>query len=109
MTGGAGADTFAFDASSLIPEQAGATVQDRILDYNQGNTGTYSLAENDTLDLSALLATAFGSGQLVSDLVRVSENSKGTAAFLQIDQDGLLNGSTFTTIANSTVSMQAMP
>ena len=99
LTGGAGADTFAFDASSLIPEQAGATVQDRILDYNQGNTGTYSLAEDDTLDLSALLATAFGSGQLVSDLVRVSENSSGTAAFLQIDQDGALNGSTFTTIA----------
>ena len=99
VTGGAGADIFAFDASSLIPEQAGATVQDRIVDYNQGNTGTYSLAEDDTLDLSALLSTAFGSGQLVSDLVRVSENSSGTAAFLQIDQDGALNGSIFTTIA----------
>jgi hypothetical protein len=31
--------------------------------------------------------------------VRVSENTNGTAAFLQIDQDGLLNGSTFTIIA----------
>ena len=99
VTGGAGADIFAFDASSLIPEQAGATVQDRIVDYNQGNTGTYSLAEDDTLDLSALLSSSFGSGQLVSDLVRVSENSSGTAAFLQIDQDGALNGSIFTTIA----------
>ena len=99
LTGGVGADIFKFDAFSLIPEQPGATVQDHILDYNQGNTGTYSLAEDDTLDLSALLSTAFGSGQLVSDLVRVSENSTGTAAFLQIDQDGTLNGSSFTTIA----------
>ena len=88
LTGGVGADIFMFDAFSLIPEQPGATVLDHILDYNQGNTGTYSLAEDDTLDLSALLATAFGSGQLVGDLVRVSENSTGTAAFLQIDQDG---------------------
>ena len=99
LTGGVGADIFKFDASSLIPEQPGATVLDHILDYNQGNTGTYSLAENDTLDLSALLATAFGSGQLVGNLVRVSENSTGTAAFLQIDQDGTANGSIFTTIA----------
>ena len=99
LTGGAGADKFKFDASSLIPEQPGATVLDHILDYNQGNTGTYSLAEDDTLDLSALLATAFGNGQLVGNLVRVSENSTGTAAFLQIDQDGTANGSIFTTIA----------
>jgi len=99
LTGGVGADTFKFDASSLIPEQPGATVQDHILDYNQGNTGTFSLAEDDTLDLSALLATAFGNGELVGNLVRVSENSNGTAAFLQIDQDGTANGSIFTTIA----------
>jgi hypothetical protein len=88
-----------FDSYSLIPEQPGATVLDHITDYNQGNSGTYSLAEDDTIDLSALLSAAFSTGQLVSDLVRVSENTNGTAAFLQIDQDGLLNGSTFTTIA----------
>jgi hypothetical protein len=99
LTGGVGADIFKFDASSLIPEQPGATVLDHILDYNQGNTGTYSLAENDTLDLSVLLSTVFGSGQLVGNLVRVSENSTGAAAFLQIDQDGTDNGSIFTTIA----------
>ena len=46
-----------------------------------------------------MLATAFGNGQLVGNLVRVSENSTGTAAFLQIDQDGTANGSIFTTIA----------
>ena len=99
LTGGIGADTFVFDSYSLIPEQSGATVLDHITDYNQGNSGTYSLAEDDTIDLSALLSAAFGTGQLVSDLVRVSENTNGTAAFLQIDQDGLLTGSTFTTIA----------
>ena len=88
-----------FDGTSFIPAQPGSTVFDRILDYDQGNSGTFSLAEDDTLDLSALLSTAFGSGQFVSALVRVSESSSGTAAFLQIDQDGTLNGTTLTTIA----------
>jgi Ca2+-binding RTX toxin-like protein len=99
LIGGIDADTFVFDSYSLIPAHPGATVLDHILDYNQGNNGTFSLAEDDTLDLSALLSSAFGRGELVGDLVRVSENSNGTAAFLQIDQDGTLHGSTFTTIA----------
>jgi Ca2+-binding RTX toxin-like protein len=90
LTGGAGADIFTFAASTLV---------DHITDYDQGNSGTFSLAEDDKIDLSALLSTAFDSGQLARDLVRVTENSNGTAAFLEIDQDGTLNGANFTTIA----------
>ena len=95
--GGAGADTFVFDLAALTPAQPGSGVVDRILDYNQGNSGTFNLAEGDTLDFSALLAA--GSGQQVGNLVRVLENPSGTAAILQIDQDGAANGAHWTTIA----------
>ena len=89
MVGGSGADTFVFDLAALIPAQPGSGVVDRILDY--------SLAEGDTFDFSALLSA--GSGQTVGNLVRVLENPSGTAAILQIDQDGAANGARWTTIA----------
>jgi hypothetical protein len=97
LAGGPGADTFVFDLAALTPAQAGSAVFDRILDYDRGNTGTFNLAEGDTFDFSALLSA--GSGQPVGNLVRVLENPSGTAAILQIDQDGTANGAHWTTIA----------
>ncbi len=97
LAGGPGADTFVFDQFALTPAQPGSAVFDRILDYDQGNSGTFNLAEGDTLDFSALLAA--GSGQPVGNLVRVLENPSGTAAILQIDQDGMANGVHWTTVA----------
>ena len=97
LAGGAGADTFVFDLTALTPAQPGSGVFDRILDYNQGNSGTFNPAEGDTFDFSALLSA--GSGQPVGNLVRVLENPSGTAAILQIDQDGAANGAHWTTIA----------
>ena len=97
LAGGAGADTFVFDLTALTPAQPGSGVVDHILDYNQGNSGTFNPAEGDTFDFSALLSA--GSGQPVGNLVRVLENPSGTAAILQIDQDGAANGAHWTTIA----------
>ena len=97
LAGGAGADTFVFDLTALTPAQPGSAVVDHILDYNQGNSGIFNLAEGDTFDFSALLSA--GSGQPVGNLVRVLENPSGTAAILQIDQDGAANGAHWTTIA----------
>ena len=97
LTGGAGADTFVFDLTALTPAQPGSGVVDHILDYNQGNSGIFNPAEGDTFDFSALLSA--GSGQPVGNLVRVLENPSGTAAILQIDQDGAANGAHWTTIA----------
>jgi glucose/arabinose dehydrogenase len=97
LTGGSGADTFRFDPDALTPVQPRSAVFDRILDYDQGNSGTFNLAEGDTLDFSALLSA--GSGQPVDHLVRVLENPSGTAAILQIDQDGIANGTHWTTVA----------
>ena len=54
-------------------------------------------SEGDTFDLSALLSA--GSGQPVGNLVRVLENTSGTGAILQVDQDGAANGAHWTTIA----------
>ena len=92
-----GADTFVFDLTALTPAQPGSGVVDHILDYNQGNSGIFNPAEGDTFDFSALLSA--GSGQPVGNLVRVLENPSGTAAILQIDQDGAANGAHWTTIA----------
>ena len=97
LAGGAGADTFVFDLTALTPAQPGSGVVDHILDYNQGNSGIFNPAEGDTFDFSALLSA--GSGQPVGNLVRVLENPSGTAAILQIDQDGAANGAHWTTIA----------
>jgi hypothetical protein len=97
LDGGAGADTFVFDLTALTPAQPGSGVVDHILDYNQGNSGILNLAEGDTFDVSALLSA--GSGQPVGNLVRVLENPSGTAAILQVDQDGAANGAHWTTIA----------
>ena len=74
FVGGAGADTFVFDLAALTPAQPGFAVVDRILDYNQGNSGTFNLAEGDTLDFSALLSA--GSGQPVGNLVRRAGKSE---------------------------------
>ena len=95
LIGGSDADTFVFDLAALTPAQPGSSIVDHILDYNQGNTGTFNPAEGDTLDFSALLSA--GSGQPVGNLVRVLET--GTAAILQVDQDGTANGVHWTTIA----------
>ena len=86
-----------FDLTAFTPAQPGSSIVDHILDFDQGNTGTFNLAEGDTLDISALLSG--GSGQPVGNLVRVLENASGTAAILQIDRDGVANGAHWTTIA----------
>ncbi|MEY9131932.1 uncharacterized protein YbdZ (MbtH family) [Bradyrhizobium diazoefficiens] len=97
LAGGAGADTFVFDLAALTPAQPGSGTVDHILDYDQGNSGTFNLAEGDTFDFSGLLSA--GSGQLVDHLVRVLENPSGTGAILQVDQDGAANGAHWTNIA----------
>ena len=97
LAGGPGADTFVFDLTALTPAQPGSAIVDHILDYDQGNSGTFNPAEGDTFDFSALLSA--GSGQPVGNLVRVLETPSGTAAILQIDQDGAANGAHWTTIA----------
>jgi Ca2+-binding RTX toxin-like protein len=43
LAGDPGADTFMFDLTALTPAQPGSAVFDRILDYDQGNTGTFNL------------------------------------------------------------------
>ena len=86
-----------FDLTALTAAQPGSGIVDHILDYNQGNSGIFNPAEGDTLDFSALLSA--GSGQPVDNLVRVLENPSGTAAILQVDQDGAANGAHWTTIA----------
>src|SRR5437763_16338299 len=52
LAGGAGADTFIFGSAALADAHHG--VFDRITDYNQGNSGSFSFAENDRIDVSAL-------------------------------------------------------
>ena len=83
-------DTFMFDATAFTPAQPGSAFFDRILDY--------SLAEGDALDFSASISPGHVN-DASGTLVRVLENPSGTAAILQIDQDGTTNGMNWTTIA----------
>jgi glucose/arabinose dehydrogenase len=99
LSGGSDTDKFVFDVAALTPAQPGSALVDRIFDYDQGNSGTFNLAEGDALDFSALLSTAYNDGQLIAALVRVLESPSGTTAILQIDQDGAADGTNWTTIA----------
>ena len=98
ITGGAGADKFVFDSAAYADATAATPIVDHITDYDRGNTGTYSLLEGDQLDLTALLSSAYGSGQAANALVRIVENGDGTGAFLQVDLDGNGTGFHWTTI-----------
>src|SRR5262249_30677801 len=59
LIGGRGHDKFVLDAAALSDAQASPAVFDRITDFDQGNSGSYSAAEGDQVDLSALLSTGF--------------------------------------------------
>ena len=104
LTGGAGSDTFGFDQASLTSAEASSGVFDTITDYDQGDSGTYSAAEGDKIDLSALLSSDWsqGAGQPVQALVRAVEDVRGQFALLQIDPDGAANGANWITIAQLT-------
>ena len=98
LSGGADTDTYLFDGTAFTPAQPGSAFFDRILDYDQGNTGMFSLAEGDTLDFSASISPTHVH-DATGTLVRVLENPSGTAAILQIDQDGTAGGMNWTTVA----------
>jgi glucose/arabinose dehydrogenase len=100
LFGGPGADRFVFDAAALADARLSVPVFDTIFDYDRGNSGAFSAAEGDQIDLSALLSTAYngGSGQPVASLVRLIANGSG-GADLQIDTDGNTNGANWVTIA----------
>ncbi len=99
LTGASGADRFVFGTAALADAQASAPVIAHVTDYDQGNSGTFTIGEGDQIDLSALLAAAFnhGSGQAAGTLVRAF--ASGTGAALQVDTDGAANGTNWTTIA----------
>ncbi len=99
LIGGAGADRFVFDSFAYTDATAATPFVDHITDYDRGNSGAYSAAEGDQINLSALVSAAYGSGQAVGALVRVVENGDGTGALVQVDVDGTGTGSHWTTIA----------
>ena len=98
ITGAAGADKFVFDSAAYADATATIPIVDHITDYDRGNTGTFSLLEGDQLDLTALLSTAYASGQAARTLVRIVENVDGTGALLQVDLDGTGTASHWTTL-----------
>ena len=99
LTGGPDADIFVFDTAALTDARAATPVFDHIADYDQGNTGSFSAAEGDQIDLSTLLSAAYnlGNGQPVSSLVRAV--ASGGGADLQVDVDGAANGVNWVTVA----------
>ena len=101
LSGGMGRDNFIFDATALTDATAVTPIFDRFTDYNQGNSGEYSIAEGDQLDLSVLLSGAYnhGSGQSVSSLVHVAQDASGAFARVLVDPDGAANGANFVAIA----------
>ena len=100
LFGGTGADTFIFDVAALADALATTPVIPHVMDYDQGNTGVYSAAEGDQIDLSAIVGTAYnsGAGQPLNSLVHVvDDGADGT--FLVVDADGAENGTNYVKLA----------
>src|SRR5262249_28284018 len=70
-------------------------------DYDRGNSTIYDAAEEDQLDLSALLSAVYnhGAGQSIGSLVRVVDGADAATAALQVDVDGAGGGARWVTIA----------
>jgi hypothetical protein len=100
LAGGPGADRLVLGAAALASAQAATPVLSTITDYDQGNAGLYSATEGDQIDLSALLSTAYasGNGETLESLVRAIEGPSGFAN-LQVDTDGAVNGTHWINIA----------
>ena len=82
LTGGAGMDTYRF-------AESGSAHRDTILDYD--------IADQEKLDLSALLDASFGAGSNVSDFVRVLDS--GNDAIVQVDTNGASGGANWQDVA----------
>jgi serralysin len=82
LTGGDGADRFAFS-------EVGSTNRDTILDYN--------FAENDMIDVSALLDANFDASSNVADFVRLT--AVGQDLVLQVDVNGPTSGAGWSDVA----------
>ena len=86
LTGRGGADNFVFDWATLANAEAATPIVDHIADYDQGNTGHFSAAEGDTIDISALTGGTWFNGFIHV----VDEGPNGT--FLVVDADGSTGG-----------------
>jgi Ca2+-binding RTX toxin-like protein len=82
LTGGDGADRFAFS-------EMGSTNRDTVLDY--------SFADNDMIDISALLDATFDVSSNVADFVRLT--AVGTDLVLQVDVNGSTEGAAWSDVA----------
>jgi len=83
LRGGTGADVFKF-------AESGTANKDTIADF--------VLGDGDRVDLSSLLDNAYGSGNAVSDFVRVT--GSGTTLTVQVDTDGAGNGQGWTDVVD---------
>ena len=99
MSGGPGADRFVFDRLSYNDATATPALVDYLMDYDQGDSGAYNVVEGDQIDVSPLVAAAFGAGQVVGTLARVVEGGDGDAALLQVDVDGTGSAARWVTLA----------
>ena len=99
LIGGSGSDRFVFDNLALSDATAAIPLVDYINDYDRGNSGAYSAAEGDQIDVSALVSAAFDTGQAAGALVRVVERPDAPFAELQVDADGTGIGANWVTIA----------
>ena len=96
MKGGPNADTFAFDGSAY--SGLNSTYEVEILDYNQGNNGSWSPVEGDTLDVSGVLFNT-SSGYADASRLRAIEDVSGTFATFQMNPSGGSDDAAWYTIA----------
>jgi hypothetical protein len=90
LVGGPGSDTFVLNQLALSFVQTSPSTDEKIVDYDQGNGGTYNAVEGDLIDLSSILSAAYnqGNGVPAASLLRAVEDASGTFADLEVDPNG---------------------
>jgi autotransporter passenger strand-loop-strand repeat protein len=95
LSGGLGANKFLFGQAALSAAQASTPATSTVLDFDQDG-GSFSPSQGDTVDVSAIVGTAYSQGKTVGSLVRVIEDPSGSFANLEVNPTG---SGAWTTIA----------
>jgi len=88
LHGGAASDWFVMNDLAITASQAGKF--DRIMDFNQGNSGAYDVNEFDAVNLSQVsaISAAFRSGAAINSMVRILEDASHTFSEFQVNISG---------------------
>jgi autotransporter passenger strand-loop-strand repeat protein len=87
LFGGVGANNFVFGQTALSAAQGSTPATTSVLDFDQDG-GSFSLSQGDTINVAAIVGTAYSQGNAAGSLVRAIEDPSGNFANLEVNPTG---------------------